>query len=59
MLGGLGNADRDFTYAILGPALDEGQSVENRLDSSDWESRDEFGRMTGETIVKGRAIGVA
>ena len=35
MLGGLGNADRDLTYAILRLAFEEGQNIEDILDSSD------------------------
>ena len=35
MIGGLGNTDKDLAYEIFGPILDEGQNVENRLDSTD------------------------
>ena len=35
VLRGLRNVDRDHTYVIFQPALDEGQNVENRLNSHD------------------------
>ena len=33
MLMGLGNIDREPTYEIFGPPIEEGQDVRDRLDS--------------------------